>query len=215
MRVHLVVWSEDDRDWGPYLFIRCTRQEKQNTENQFPPVSAHIRGCRLHQTTTAAWLYSHYQVRENMAKPHSSTWIFDPTASFLPPLLLKEGQHNNVAAQSIHTTGYTPVELDQCKRTCGQYEGLRGSLGERGRGVVAVPAVWVKKVRGQMRSKVNYWPRRRAKRSAVIWRQKGKNVKCYIICLHIVTFFIQIFTGSIWCISCYHYFILGIREMSV
>lgn len=189
MRVHLVVWSEDDRDWGPYLFIRCTRQEKQNTENQFPPVSAHIRGCRLHQTTTAAWLYSHYQVRENMAKPHSSTWIFDPTASFPPPpLLLKEGQHNNVAAQSIHTTGYTPVELDQCKRTCGQYEGLRGSLGERGRGVVAVPAVWVKKVRGQMRSKVNYWPRRRAKRSAVIWRQKGKNVKCYIICLHIVTF---------------------------
>lgn len=129
-----------------------------------------------------------FTLTTKFAKPHSSTWIFDPTASFPPPLLLKEGQHNNVAAQSIHTTGYTPVELDQCKRTCGQYEGLRGSLGERGRGVVAVPAVWVKKVRGQMRSKVNYWPRRRAKRSAVIWRQKGKNVKCYIICLHIVTF---------------------------
>lgn len=36
---------------------------------------------------------------------------------------------------------------DQCTRTCGQYEGLRGSRREGGRGVVAVPAVWVKKVK--------------------------------------------------------------------
>lgn len=54
-------------------------------------------------------------------------------------------------------TGNTPVNLDQCKRTCGQYEGLGGSRWEGGRGVIAVPAVWVKKVRGQMRSNVNNW----------------------------------------------------------
>lgn len=136
-----------------------------------------LPGFTLTTKFTKIWL-NHTAAHESLIQP-----------PLPPPLLLKEGQHNNVAAQSINTTGYTPVELDQCKRTCGQYEGLRGSLGERGRGVVAVPAVWVKKVRGQMRSKVNYWPRRKAKRSAVIWRQKGKNVKCYIICLHIVTLY--------------------------
>lgn len=47
--------------------------------------------------------------------------------------------------QWIRSTGNTPVKFDQCKRTCGQYEGLRGSRREGGRGVIAVPAVWVKR----------------------------------------------------------------------
>lgn len=48
---------------------------------------------------------------------------------------------------------------DRRRRTCGQYEGLGGSHREWGRGVVAVPAVWVKRSKGQMRGRVNNWPK--------------------------------------------------------
>lgn len=42
----------------------------------------------------------------------------------------------------------------QNQRTCRQNEGLRGSRRERGRGLVTVPAVWVKKVKHQIMRRV-------------------------------------------------------------
>lgn len=49
---------------------------------------------------------------------------------------------------------YPPDDCDQHKRTCGQYEGLGGSLRERGRRVVRVPAVWVKRSEGKREGKL-------------------------------------------------------------
>lgn len=42
----------------------------------------------------------------------------------------------------------------QNQRTCRQNEGLRGSRRERGRGLVTVPAVWVKEVKHQIMRRV-------------------------------------------------------------
>lgn len=69
---------------------------------------------------------------------------------------------------------------DPCRRTCGQYEGLGSPRREWGRGVVAVPTVWVKRVRGQMRSRVNNWLRGETRESVgsdekrlLLWRWRA------------------------------------------
>lgn len=86
-----------------------------------------------------------------------------------------------MATQSIHSTGNTPVNVDQCKRTCGQYEGLRGSLREGGRGVVAVPAVWVKRSEVKWEAKLGTaWEDRRDRQAYHSEAKKSLKLKCFL-----------------------------------
>lgn len=96
--------------------------------------------------------------------PHHCPPIIDPE-----PTVDTRGCIQKVNQESAAT-------CDPCRRTCGQYEGLGGPRREWGRGVVAVPAVWVKRVRGQMRSIVNNWPRGETRVSRQ-WREKTATLK--------------------------------------
>lgn len=120
-----------------------------------PPVSAQTRGFQL-------WIALNTTHLLLFHSSHSLS-TFSGVDQWWSAAIKKKGICIQMATQWIRSTGDTPVNVDQCKRTCGQNEGLRGSLGEGGRGVVAVPAVWVKRSEGQMRSKVRYWPWRQTR----------------------------------------------------
>lgn len=155
--LHVFDWSEDERNWGPTCSYIVKEKIRGMDKKEYKNIFLSFQLSEATDWNKQPLLTTHCS-RSIHHKPHQ-TRIQEVT-------------------QWIHSTGNTPVNLDQCERTCGQYEGLRGSRRERGRGVIAVQAVWVKKVRGQMRSNVNSWPQKTDKTWAVKCKRCRDKRKC-------------------------------------